>query len=65
MVPANMSGDIVSDTSTIYAAVDFAKKNKNKRVCVPEEVKESDSAIPLYAVVDKTKISITSPEKNT
>ena len=56
-----MSGDIVPDTSGLYAVVDFAKKKKN--VCVPEEVQESDSAIPLYAVVEKTKTSIAAPEK--
>ena len=58
-----MSGDIVPDTSAIYAVVDFAKKKKNKNVCVPEEVQESDSAIPLYAVVEKTKTSIAAPER--
>ena len=60
IVPACLSEDIVSDTSTTYAVLDFAKKTKNMRGCVPEEVKESDSAIPLHAVVEKTKIVITS-----
>ena len=59
-----MSGDIVPDASATYAVVDFAKKKKNKNVCVPEKVQESDSAIPLYAVVEKTKISIAAPEKS-
>ena len=60
-----MSGDIVPGTSATYAVVDFAmmKKKKNKNVCVPEEVQESDSAIPLYAVVEKTKTPIAAPEK--
>ena len=60
-----MSGDIVSDTSTTYAVVDFAKKkNEIKNICFPEEVQECDSAIPLYAVVEKTKTPNASPEKN-
>ena len=59
-----MSGDIVTDASATYAVLDFAKKNKNKNVCVPEEVQESDSAIPLYAVVKKTKTPIAAPEKS-
>ena len=64
IVPASMSGDIVPDASATYAVVDFAKKkNKNKNVCVPEEVEESDSAIPLYAVVEKTITPIASPER--
>ena len=58
-----MSGDIVLGTSATYAVVDFAKMKKNNNVCVPEEVQESDSAIPLYAVVEKTKTSIAAPEK--
>ena len=58
-----MSGDIVSDTSTTYAVVDFAKKKKHKKVHVPEEVQESDSAIPLYDVIEMTKTSIAAPEK--
>ena len=65
IVPASMSGDIVSDASTTYAVVDFAKKKKKKKkVCAPEEVQESDSAIPLYAVVEKTKTPIAAPEKS-
>ena len=59
-----MSGDIVTDASATYAVVDFAKKNKNKNVCVPEEVQEFDSAIPLYAVVEKTKTPIAAPKKS-
>ena len=59
-----MSVGIVSDTSTTYTVLDFAKKAKYKRICVSEEVQKSDSAIPLYAVVEKTKTPITS-EKNT
>ena len=58
-----MSGDIVPGTSATYAVVDFAKKKKNKNVCVPEEVQESFSAIPLYAVIEKTKTHIAAPEK--
>ena len=60
-----MSGDIVPDASATYAAVDFAKKKKkkNKNVCVPEEVQEYDSDIPLYAVVEKTITPIAAPEK--
>ena len=58
-----MSGDIVSDTSATYAVVDIAKKKKNKKVHLPEEVQESDSAIPLYDVIEMTKTSITSSEK--
>ena len=58
-----MSENIVSDTSATYALAAFAKKKKKKRVCVPEEVQESDSSIHLYDVVEMTKTSITSPEK--
>ena len=60
---AVMSGDSVSNTSAMYAVVDFSKKKKNKKVFPPEEVQESDSGIPLYAVVEKTKSSIASPKK--
>ena len=63
-LPASMKGDVVSDASATYALLDFAKKTKNKRVCVPEDVQESDSANPLYAVVEKTKTPIAAPEKS-
>ena len=63
IVPASMSGETVPGTSATYAVVDFAKMKKNKNVCVPEEVQESDSDIPLYAVGEKTKTSIAAPEK--
>ena len=61
-----MSGDIVPCTSATYAVVDFAKmkKKKNKNVCVPEEVQESDFAIPLYAVIENTITPIAAPEKS-
>ena len=55
-----MSVDIVYNTSNTCAVLDFAKKIKYKKVCVPEEVQEFDSAIPLCAVVEKTKTLITS-----
>ena len=58
-----MSGNIVSDTSTTYAVVDIAMKRKNKKVCVPEDVQESDSAVHLYDVIEMTKTSTTSPGK--
>ena len=65
IVSASMSGDIVPGTSATYAVVDFAKvKKKNKNVCVPEKVQESDSDIPLYAVVEKTITPIAAPEKS-
>ena len=64
IVPASMSGDIVHDASATYAVVDFAKKMKKKKVCIPEEVQESDSSIPLYAVVEKTETPIAAPEKS-
>ena len=41
IIPASMSGDIVSDTSATYAVVDFAMKAKKKKnVCVPEDDQE-------------------------
>ena len=57
-----MSESIVSDTSSTCVVVAFAKKKKNKRVCVPEEVQELDTAIHLHDVVDMTKSSNISPK---